>query len=42
VKPTNLVEYTLNTLKPSVPGSTPGTDFPEMLRGLFKIYRNSI
>ena len=30
VKPTNLGEYTINTLKPPVPGSIPGTGFPEV------------
>jgi len=42
VKPTNLVGYTLKILKLSVRGSTPGTGFPEMLRGLFKIHINSL
>jgi len=42
MKPTNLEEYTLNTLKTHVPGSIPGTGFPEMLRDLFRTHINSL
>ena len=41
MKPTNLVEYTLISLKLPVPRSTTGTGFSEMLRVLFKIHINS-